>query len=213
MDPVTQWTAITALGGGLICALVPLKPGAGSTARTDLPLSDWESRVGHVVMLALMLAMVIGPTAVDANWWRLAFGGLAILFAACLIQHLLARGSDRQSAFNRATASAYHLGGSLAMVYASTGHNGQMHHDHAGTGAMAELPSGSAMHSWSIGTNLSWPWLAWLLAAFFLADAIFTCVLLIRGRTPALGTTRLSARQRVGLLPHVAMDLGMILML
>ncbi len=193
------------LAGGLLCALVSLLPrrppenGRPPENASGLYLVDREAEAGHVVMLGAMLLMV-GVPELDLNdWWRGLFLVLAVFYAVRLVQHVRDALSGRTGSELRAGGAGYHLVASLAMAYsvASGGHDAHLH-------GVAPRPGGWA---------LPWSWLAGLMALLFLADAIFTAIVLVTQRLPGSRDQVIPPGGRVAVVPHLIMDIAMVMML
>ncbi len=159
-------------------------------------VADGEAEVGHIVMLAAMAAMVGAPDSDLHRWWGWLFGALSVFYATRLLVHVrgIAVGSD--GARLQAGGAAYHLVASLAMLYAAT------FGDHSGDHHGAHGSSGGALL-----------WLGRLVGALFVADGLFTAVVLVSGRVPGSNETPFPLRARVALLPHLVMDVAMVAML
>lgn len=201
---VFEWLPLLAfvlMTGGLLCALVVFGQQPRSPGRGDFYLSDREAEAGHIVMLAAMLLMMAAPAWAQkfSPLWPVLFFVLATFYALRLLQHLHRAHHGKAQAGLRAGSAAYHLIASLAMLYASRAH----HPGH-----------GHGMSEWAIGAGLPWPGLAVLLAAIFFIDALLTTFVLLSGRVPGSGKrVRLLWHERVAVVPHLVMDLAMVLML
>ncbi|MEZ5323273.1 MAG: DUF5134 domain-containing protein [Microthrixaceae bacterium] len=196
--PVVRWCAVAMLSGGMMCAVAALRTPRRDPELGDPYLGGPEVEAGHVVMLAAMLLMVGAPTLDLQSWWRGLFTMVAAFYAVRLWHHARDATSGRTGATVRAGAAGYHLVAALAMLCATVG---QDHHGHA-HGAAAR-PTGS---------DMPWPWLAWLLTGLFLAGALFAAVVFVTGRVPG-SDERAHGPIRTALVAHLVMDLAMVPML
>jgi hypothetical protein len=151
---------------------------------------DRESEVTHLVMAIAMIVMFANPNAVPAHTWQWF---LAVVTFACggWLVVVIARRSDAPVI----AAAGYHTFVAAAMLYAMSGNS------HAGHGRhhmQHELPT--------LTTGLTWPPATWALIVLLVFDAVGTIVLSARAST-------VPAAARIGVFPHVAMDLGTAMML
>lgn len=194
--PALRWTAFAVMAAGSICAVILLVVRRTPASTSDAYFADREAEIGHVVMLAAMAVMVGAPTLELNAWWTVLFGLLAAFYAVRIVQHVRSAKAGSAQDSVRAWGAGYHLIASLAMVYATADHG-----HHAQHGAL----------TWPFGSGP--PWLTWLLVALFLADALFTAVVLVTGRLPNTDEPAMPRGTRVAVVPHLVMDLAMVLML
>ncbi len=213
--------------GGLVAGVIFAAAAAQSAfaltrvgaARAGAFLVTREADATHLVMNSLMALMV---TPLYTARLRLPACALLGATALALLLLLIGRGrrpgeTGRLSLASRVLGTGYHLGMLAAMIYATVV-----------MGPMAAMAPLAAMAPppWRAITA------AHALAAFFLLDAAagvvavsFFPAALIESETsrrapapsPASGAATASAAEiatlRIGLLPHLIMDLGMIFML
>lgn len=196
--PIVRWTVVAALGAGLVCAVVSLRARRASDGAGVPYLVDRDAEVGHIVMLAAMLVMVAVPAVDLSAWWTGLFLLLAAFQAVRLVQHARDVGAGSAGARERAGGAAYHLVASLAMLWstATWDHGSHVHGDLGSSGG---------------GTG-PW-WLRGLLILLFLGDATFTAVVLVTARVPGDRGREVPPGGRVDVVPHLVMDLAMVLML
>jgi hypothetical protein len=197
-------------------------------------LTGWEADLAHLVMNLGMAAMLTA-------WWgpRLRTGLVALFGAvglACVAG--LALAAARPDPVRRAgrPALAYHLVAAAAMVYATVLMPVGPDSGTAGMPGMAGMPmmpeardmpgmSGMAPMTAPTGASVA----AWLLAALFTLDALVTVVVVAARPALALSAVpapagapadrapevdgRLVRSLRLGALPHVVMDVAMVIML
>jgi membrane protein CcdC involved in cytochrome C biogenesis len=151
---------------------------------------DRESEVTHLVMAIAMIVMFAKSDAVPVHTWQWF---LAVLTLACggWLVAVIARRSDAPVI----AAAGYHTFTAAVMLYAMSGnsHGGREHHN-----MQHELPT--------LTTGLTWPPATWALIVLLVFDAVGTIVLSARAST-------VPAAARIGVFPHVAMDLGTAMML
>ncbi len=182
-------------------------------------LGGRESELAHVLMNAVM-AWMLTPlfTGGAGTLVVVLFGVTAAVFAGLLVLGFAGPGHWRE----RRPASAYHLVASLAMVYATvrmTG-TGSAHHGHDMPGMDM---SGMDMSGMDMAPPVSGP--AWVLAVLFALDAVGTAIVVaaapdtVLARAAAPGQAApgpepgLRRRLRVAAVPHVVMDVAMVVML
>lgn len=156
---------------------------------------DHESDAAHLLMCAVMLAMVLAPTGVNAHALHGVLLAMTLVFTLLLGDRLVRwYRESHPRAGHRAAAIGYHLVAAAVMLFTMSGHSG-----HSGHGAG---PAGGP---------------ALLFAALFLVDAAVVVVSTRSGpvhwwaaHPVASGTGR---GLPVGAWPHLIMDLGMAYML
>lgn len=203
-QPVLRWSVVVMLAGGLICAVAALRIRRDPGEAGGLYVADRDAEVGHLVMVAAMLAMVAAPTWDLHRWWRALFALLAAFFAVRLLWHFrdAVGGEAGSGARSRVGGAGYHLVGSLAMFAAATPGGGEARGGHH-----------HGMEVQPTGWTSTWSWLRWLVALLFVADAVFTAIILVTGRVPGSDEPSVPPRGRVAFVPHLVMDVGMVLML
>ncbi|MGW1741824.1 DUF5134 domain-containing protein [Nocardia sp. NPDC001965] len=164
-------------------------PGCGTACD-----GDHESDAAHLLMCAVMSAMVLFPTEANAHALHGVLLAMTLVFTLLLGDRLVRwyrRAHPR--AGHRAGAIGYHLVAAGVMLFTMSGHSG------AGHGA------GPAT-----GPTL-------VFAALFLADAAVVIVSACGGRAHGWAAHPVATRPGKGLpfalLPHLIMDLGMVYML
>ena len=164
-------------------------------------LSDTEAHATHVLMNGVMAVMFAPFYSMDLESWLLAALGLGVVIL--LIRLAVGLHGKRGSA----PGTVYHLFAAAAMI-----------------GAILMVPHHSAMEAMAIPAHPpGWP--AMLLGAIFALDAVITAIMAFAfpRRLIAMaaeigagdaGSAPASVRiLQLSALPHVAMDIGMVLML
>lgn len=178
--------------------------------RSALAGYGWETEVAHVIMNLAMAVMLTSLWSAPVAWLSAALlGCVALALAIVPATRPHHPGIERSVIVIAATihvlAAALMAWLMVRMAPETTvagrdmavAHHGAMTHDmtmslhHAGTGAQS--------------------WLAWLCAAFFIFDlvSVIAVTAFARGRLDRPG----EASPSVSIVPHLAMDIGMIAML
>ncbi|MGW5382929.1 DUF5134 domain-containing protein [Nocardia sp. NPDC003963] len=153
---------------------------------------DHESDAAHLLMCAVMLAMVLFPAGVHAHALRGVLLAMTLVFTLLLGDRVVRwyRGSRPRGGY-RAASIGYHLVAAAIMLFTMSGHTGH------GVGH----GGGPAL----------------VFAALFLVDAAVVVVSARRGRAHWWAAHPVAPEAGRGLsssvLPHVIMDLGMVYML
>ncbi|NUS93077.1 MAG: DUF5134 domain-containing protein [Nocardia sp.] len=163
--------------------------GVGCGAACD---GDHESDAAHLLMCAVMSAMVLFPTEANAHALHGVLLAMTLVFTLLLGDRLVRwyrRAHPR--AGHRAGAIGYHLVAAGVMLFTMSGHSGH------GAGPA----TGPAL----------------VFAALFLADAAMVIASACSGRAHRWAAHPVATRPGKGLpfalLPHLIMDLGMVYML
>ncbi len=161
--------------------------------RPDGPtyLGGRSSDTAHLLMNASMAAMLVAPAAVLPTPAVLVlYTSIAVVFAGLVVLGLARPTPARRL---HRPAHVYHVVAASAMAWAV----------HLMPPAMAAMPGMSGMDDPPAHHHLgaSAPVAAWVLAALFALDALGTLALLRQ------------VADRVAVVPHVIMDLGMVFML
>lgn len=161
---------------------------AGSAA------ADHESDAAHLLMCAVMLAMVLFPTRVSPHALRGVLLAMTVVFGLLFADRILRRYREgRVRSVGWTAVFGYHFVGAAVMLYAMSGHSAAGHAGGPPAGVMLGL------------------------ATLFLVDAV-----VVAARSPEGGVRwHLSAHRgdggavgsRAARLPHVVMDLGTAYML
>ena len=174
----------------------------------DTYLGGRSSDVAHLLMNASMAAMLVVPATVLPPGALVAlYLGIAVVFAGLVVLGFVRPAPARQL---HRPAHIYHVIASAAMAWAvhlmPTGLTDMS--DMAGMSgmtAMPDMPGMGDMPGMDAAAHhhlaASPPVMAWVLAALFALDALGTLALLRR------------VTDRVAVVPHVIMDVGMVSML
>ncbi|NEW39401.1 DUF5134 domain-containing protein [Nocardia cyriacigeorgica] len=149
---------------------------------------DRESDAAHLIMCAVMLAMLVFPAHAHAHAMRGVLIAMAVAFGTLLMVRAAEwHAGGRVLPVARMSALGYHLLAATVMLYAMSGHTMSGHSGGPGTAP-------------AIG-----------LAVLFLADAAMMFVCAITGRHHRWLVH--AGSRPAALVPHVVMDLGMVYML
>ncbi|MFD4407757.1 DUF5134 domain-containing protein [Nocardia sp. NPDC058499] len=173
----------SAVGGG----------GCGATGAAACD-GDQASDAAHLLMCAVMAAMLLAPSALNVDAVRGVLLSMAVVLTLLLGERLLGWDrSTRPEAVRRVAAIGHHLAAVGAMLSTMSGHSGAGH--------------GVVHHGWS----------APVFAVFFLADALVVVLSAFCGKALLWLPHEVRPRQGQGppvsVLPHLIMDLGMFYML
>jgi uncharacterized membrane protein YgcG len=217
--------AILSLALATRSALVLDEPDPDAPA-AGLYVTDVEADLGHCVMLATMVLMVIAMQVfIAAAWFRIVLVAFSTCYAIILVVRLArARRVPRPPLIaERAGGAGYHMVAGLAMLATvlptgdtPTAMPGMvMSGSGSGSGmAMAAAHGGGGGSTGGGSTGgPPVPWLLGILAVFFLIDAAFTVYVAATRRNPAQHGAPLPRSIRLAVVPHVVMDVGMSLMI
>lgn len=169
-------------------------PVGHGTGVTGSAAADRESDAAHLLMCAVMLAMVLFPARVSPHALRGVLLAMAVVFGLLFADRILRWYSEgRVRSVGWTAVFGYHFVGAAVMCYAMSGHSADGH---------VGGPSAAVM----VG-----------LAVLFLIDAVMVAVPLpesaVRWHLFAHGAEESSVGVRTARLPHVVMGLGMAYML
>ncbi|WP_280233064.1 DUF5134 domain-containing protein [Nocardia cyriacigeorgica] len=198
--PALRWSVVVAflLAGVVVAAramsAVPVAAASVASARGPASVArltgahDRESDAAHLIMCAVMLAMLVFPVQAHAHAMRGVLIAMTVAFAMLLVVRVVEWHVDgRALPVARASALGYHVIAAAVMLYAMSGHTASGH-----TGGPAVMP-------------------AMGLAALFVVDAGVLLACTATGRPPRWLAH--AGAHPGGFVPHIVMDLGTAYML
>ena len=181
--------------------LVPRWRRAPSAERVLPYARDVGSEATHALMGAAMGVMFLAPAALSVITWRWLLAGLVAAGAGYLLVALTSRRQPSVLA-----AAGFHLFMALAMAYAMWSGRAHASTAAAPTAGHLHMAEGVSLAQLPPGDGIALPALAWILCAAFILDAVGTTVVALRADGAITA-------ERVDVLSHLVMDLGMVGML